>query len=60
MGEVVLIYPRTLWDIKKVTTRLPFAVLYLGSILKENGYSVTVIDQRIDNEWEDNIYEKCI
>lgn len=57
MGEVVLIYPRTLWDIKKVTTRLPFAVLYLGSILKENGYSVTVIGQRVDNEWEDKLHE---
>ena len=45
MGEVVLIYPRTLWDIKKVTTRLPFAVLYLGSILNTDFRGIlTVIE----------------
>jgi len=51
MPDVILIYPRTLWDIKNVTTRLPLAVLYIGSVLKEGGYSVQVIDQRVDDRW---------
>ncbi len=53
MPDVILIYPRTLWDIKNVTTRLPLAVLYIGSVLKQGGYSVQVIDQRIDDRWPD-------
>jgi anaerobic magnesium-protoporphyrin IX monomethyl ester cyclase len=52
MADVVLIYPRTLWDIKNVTTRLPLAALYIGTVLQENGFSVRVIDQRVDDTWE--------
>lgn len=51
MPDVVLVYPRTLWDIKNVTTRLPLAVLYVGSVLLEHGFSVQVIDQRVDDDW---------
>ena len=43
--KVILIYPRTLWDIVNVTTRLPLAVLYVGTVLKEHGYAVQIIDQ---------------
>lgn len=52
MAEVVLIFPRTLWDIKNVTTRLPMPMLYVGSVLQEQGFSVQVIDQRVDESWE--------
>jgi radical SAM superfamily enzyme YgiQ (UPF0313 family) len=52
MPDVILIYPRTLWDIKNVTTRLPLACLYIGTVLEENGFSVQVIDQRVDDAWE--------
>ena len=45
MPDIVLIYPRTLWDIKNVTTRLPLAALYIGSLLQERGFGVQVIDQ---------------
>mgnify|MGYP000423396618 CR=1 FL=1 len=34
MPDVILVYPRTLWDIKNVTTRLPLAALYIGSLLQ--------------------------
>jgi radical SAM superfamily enzyme YgiQ (UPF0313 family) len=52
---VLLIYPRTLWDIVQVTTRLPLAALYVGSVLKQHGYSVQIIDQRVDDNWSDRL-----
>jgi anaerobic magnesium-protoporphyrin IX monomethyl ester cyclase len=52
MSDVVLVYPRTLWDIKNVTTRLPLAALYIGTVLQENGFSVCIIDQRTDDDWQ--------
>jgi radical SAM superfamily enzyme YgiQ (UPF0313 family) len=55
MPDVILIYPRTLWDIKNVTTRLPLATLYIGTVLQENGFSVQVIDQRVDDRWPDTL-----
>ena len=53
--KVILIYPRTLWDIVNVTTRLPLAALYIGTVLKEHGYPVQVIDQRVDDNWPDTL-----
>ncbi len=55
MSDVILIYPRTLWDIKNVTTRLPLAALYIGSVLKQNSFTVQVIDQRTDDRWTDTL-----
>ena len=55
MPDVILVYPRTLWDIKNVTTRLPLAALYIGSLLQEQGFSVQVIDQRADDRWPDTL-----
>ena len=50
-NQVILIYPRTLWDIVNVTTRLPLATLYIGTVLQEHGYPVQIIDQRVDDDW---------
>jgi anaerobic magnesium-protoporphyrin IX monomethyl ester cyclase len=55
MPDVILIYPRTLWDIKNVTTRLPLAALYIGSLLQEQGFTVQVIDQRADDRWAETL-----
>jgi radical SAM superfamily enzyme YgiQ (UPF0313 family) len=55
MPDVILIYPRTLWDIENVTTRLPLAALYIGTVLQENGFSAQVIDQRVDADWEEKL-----
>jgi anaerobic magnesium-protoporphyrin IX monomethyl ester cyclase len=55
MPDVILVYPRTLWDIRNVTTRLPLAALYIGTVLQEHGYSVQVIDQRVDPAWADTL-----
>jgi anaerobic magnesium-protoporphyrin IX monomethyl ester cyclase len=53
--KVILIYPRTLWDIVNVTTRLPLATLYIGTVLQEHGYPVQIIDQRVDDDWPDTL-----
>ncbi len=55
MPDVVLVYPRTLWDMRNVTTRLPLAVLYIGTVLKEHGFAVQVIDQRVDDHWTETL-----
>ncbi|HUT21067.1 MAG TPA: radical SAM protein [Anaerolineae bacterium] len=55
MPDVILVYPRTLWDIQNVTTRLPLAALYIGTVLQEHGYSVQVIDQRVDPGWAETL-----
>jgi radical SAM superfamily enzyme YgiQ (UPF0313 family) len=55
MPDVILVYPRTLWDIVNVTTRLPLAALYIGTVLQEHGFSVQVIDQRVDDRWADRL-----
>ena len=55
MPDVILVYPRTLWDIRNVTTRLPLAALYIGTVLQEHGYSVQVIDQRVDPAWAETL-----
>ena len=51
--DVVLVFPRTRWDIAGVTTRLPLALLYLGSFLGRAGYSVRIIDQRVEPGWRE-------
>lgn len=51
MADVILITPRTQWDIKNITTRLPLASLYIGSVLEEQGFKVQIIDQRVDENW---------
>ena len=55
MSDVILVYPRTLWDIKNVTTRLPLAALYIGTVLQEHGFSVQIIDQRTDDDWQNTL-----
>lgn len=55
MPDVILVYPRTLWDIRNVTTRLPLAALYIGTVLRDHGFSVQVIDQRVDDAWQETL-----
>ena len=56
MADVVLINPRTQWDVKGVTTRLPLACLYIGSMLKAHGFSVALIDQRVNDRWAEDLH----
>jgi anaerobic magnesium-protoporphyrin IX monomethyl ester cyclase len=52
---VVLVYTRTGWDIKNVTSLLPLALLYLVRPLKQAGFDVMLIDQRLDRDWETSL-----
>jgi len=54
---VVLVYTRTGWDIKNVTSLLPLSILYLVRPLRRAGFRVVLIDQRIDDDWERKLRE---
>lgn len=49
--DVVLVYPKTGWDIKQATIDLPLSVLSIASTIVDD-YDVKIIDQRIDENWE--------
>jgi len=55
MGKIILIYPKTGLDKKYVTVGLPLSILYPATILKKEGYSVKILDQRIDKEFRINL-----
>jgi len=53
-GNVVLIQPRTgSWDY--LGARIPEGLLGIASIPVKEGYNVTVIDQRVENDWEEKL-----
>ena len=56
---VVLVYTRTGWDFKNVTSLLPLSVLYLVRPLRQAGFDVALIDQRIDPHWEATLRQQA-
>jgi radical SAM superfamily enzyme YgiQ (UPF0313 family) len=55
--RIILVYTRTGWDIKNVTSLLPLSVLYLVRPLRRAGFEPVIIDQRIDPAWESRLRE---
>lgn len=54
LGNVVLVQPRTgSWDY--LGARIPEGLLGIASIPAKEGYKVTVIDQRIEPEWQEKL-----
>lgn len=53
--RVVLVYPKTGWDLKNVTSLLPLSILYLVRPLRRAGFDVELIDQRLDSDWENRL-----
>ncbi|MBI1969684.1 B12-binding domain-containing radical SAM protein [Candidatus Woesearchaeota archaeon] len=51
MSDIVLVYPKTGFDIKKTTVDLPLGILSTAAVLVDS-YKVKVIDQRINPDWE--------
>ncbi len=51
MSDIVLVYPRTGLDVKKVSVGLPLPLLAIASELYPE-FSVKIIDQRINDDWE--------
>jgi radical SAM superfamily enzyme YgiQ (UPF0313 family) len=54
MADVILIYPKTGFDIKKVSVDPPLSVLAASSLVTQD-YQVKIIDQRIDPNWEETL-----
>jgi len=54
MADVVLIYPKIGFDIRKVSIDLPLSVLSAASFVARD-YEVKIIDQRTDPLWEENL-----
>lgn len=52
MTDVLLVYPKTGWDIRKVSVSLPLACLSVASTLVKSGYDVKILDQRIEDDWQ--------
>lgn len=51
MATIVLIYPATGLDIRKVSVWLPLSVLQIAATLVED-YDVVIVDQRVDDTWK--------
>lgn len=52
MSDVVLFYPRTGLDIKKISVGLPLPLLAVASDLVGE-FKVRIIDQRVEDKWEE-------
>jgi anaerobic magnesium-protoporphyrin IX monomethyl ester cyclase len=51
MSDVVLVYPRTGFDIPKVSIDLPLSLLSAANLVRLE-FSVSIIDQRVDVDWK--------
>lgn len=58
MPKVVLIRPRYKEKHARIA-RLPLALLYIGSILRANGYEVKIIDNDVERNYENAIINEC-
>jgi radical SAM superfamily enzyme YgiQ (UPF0313 family) len=55
-GNIVLVQPRTgSWDY--LGARIPEGLLGIASIPVTEGYKVTIIDQRVEPDWQDKLNE---
>jgi len=50
MHDVVLVYPKTGFDLKK-TTDMPLSLLTVASVIKDD-FNIKIIDQRVENKWK--------
>jgi len=50
--RVVLVYPNAGQDVLGINVGLPLSVLYVGTALKEAGYQVTILDQRVQEHFD--------
>ena len=54
MANVILVYPNTGLDVKGVSVWLPLAVLQVAATLVKD-YDITVVDQRISDDWQQEL-----
>ena len=52
-GRVVLVYPNAGQDVLGINVGLPLSILYVGTALKNAGYDVTILDERVHRNFDD-------
>ena len=57
MAELVMVYPRTGYDIKNVSVDMPLASLSVASMVSEER-ETKIIDMRIDADWEKHLKQE--
>ena len=50
--NVVLIYPNAGQDVLGINVGLPLSILYVGTALKDAGYDVTILDERVHTNFK--------
>ncbi|MFC2143081.1 B12-binding domain-containing radical SAM protein [Candidatus Aenigmatarchaeota archaeon] len=55
MADILAIYPKTGYDVKNSSVELPLGLLSTVSVIN-NDYEVKLLDQRIDNNFEKNLF----
>ena len=50
--SVVLIYPNAGQDVLGINVGLPLSILYVGTALKNAGYEVTLLDERVHRDFQ--------
>jgi anaerobic magnesium-protoporphyrin IX monomethyl ester cyclase len=58
ISDIILIYPKTGFDLPGVSVDLPMSLLAAASLVAEN-HSVKIIDQRMDPNWHDTLKSAC-
>ena len=59
MPDIVLVYPKTGFDIKGVSVDLPLSLLTIASTVSDR-YSVKIIDQRTDKNWQQSLINEVL
>ncbi len=57
MSDIVLVYPKTGFDIKGVSIDPPLSLLAISSIVIDS-YNVKIVDQRIDKNWKQTLIKE--
>jgi radical SAM superfamily enzyme YgiQ (UPF0313 family) len=59
--EVILVFPRTgSMDVKGILVEIPQGLLFIAAHLVKEGFSVRIIDQRIDENWKEILRKEAV
>ena len=58
MADVLLVYPRQGINVKHVSVWLPLSFLSAAGPLLQAGYSVKILDARLDDNWENTLKDE--
>jgi len=55
LGRVILVYPTTGMDVFGINVGLPLSCLYIGTVLQQAGYDVSIVDERVTADFEEDV-----